>query len=84
MISPVHKYCGQQSHICGNNVSNDVHRHLQAETVFGCIRQLHIVQLVVSFGPSGMVPRFRIDLKEIEGKHLAVPDSEWAQSGELE
>jgi hypothetical protein len=46
---------------------------LQAETVFGCIRQLHIVQLVVGFGPSGMVPRFRIDLKEIAGKPLAVP-----------
>jgi hypothetical protein len=75
MISLVHKYCGQQSHIC----DNDVHRHLQAETVFGCIRQLHIVQLVLGFGPSGMVPRFRIDLKEIAGKHLAVPHTnEWA------
>jgi hypothetical protein len=43
MISLVHKYCGQQSYICGN----DVHRHLQAETVFGCIQQLHIVQLLI-------------------------------------
>jgi hypothetical protein len=74
MISLVHKYCGQQSHIC----DNDVHRHLQAETVFGCIRQLHIVQLVVGFVPSGMVPRFRIHLEEIAGEHLAVPHNEWA------
>jgi hypothetical protein len=74
MISLVHKYCGQQSHICGN----DVHRHLQAETVFGGIRQLHIVQLVVGLGPSGMVPRFRIDLNEIADKHLDVTQNEWA------
>jgi hypothetical protein len=73
MISLVRKYFGQQSHICGN----DVHRHLPAETLFGCIQQLHIVQLVVGFGPSGMVPQFRIDLKEIAGKHLAVPHDEW-------
>jgi hypothetical protein len=66
MIYLVHKYFGQQSHICGN----DVHRQLQAKTVFGCIRQLNIVQLVLGFGPSGMVPRFRIDLKEIAGKTI--------------
>jgi hypothetical protein len=62
MKSRVHKYCGKKSHICGN----DVHRHLQAKTVFGCIRQLHIVQLVVGFVPSWMVPRFRIDLKKLQ------------------
>jgi hypothetical protein len=73
MISLVHKYCGQQSHIC----DNDVHRHFQAKTVFGCNRQLHIGQLVVGFGPSGMVPLFQIDLKEIAGKQLAdVPHNE--------
>jgi hypothetical protein len=74
MISLVLKYWGQQSHIC----DKDVHRYLQAENVFGCIRQLHIVQLVMGFGPSGMGPRFQMDLKEIAGKHLAVPHNEWA------
>jgi hypothetical protein len=40
---------------------------------------MEIILLVVGFGPSGMVPRFRIDLKEISGKHLAVPHTnEWS------
>jgi hypothetical protein len=53
--------------------------------VVGCIWQLHIVQLVVGFGPQCMVPRFRIDPKEIAGKHLAVPHTnEWAESVEVE
>jgi hypothetical protein len=74
MISLAHKYCGQQSHI----YDNDVHHHLQAENVVGCIRQLHIVQLVVGFGVTGMVPRLRIHLEEIAGEYLSVSHNEWA------